>query len=563
MLANQQIVFIDSQVADYQLLANGVLPGIEVVILKSDRTAKPHNDDGISQITEALNQGNNYTSIHIVSHGSPGCIYLGNTQLSLDTLNKYQSQLKTWFSSSPSPQVPKSPSLLIYSCNVAAGDAGEEFISKLHNITGAKIAASTTPIGNADLGGNWELDSQTSAIKTPTVFRKTTQQNYAEIFGTYQNTDAQTIATASTITKQFNVTENVSITDVSLDLFTQHSWRGNTQTVLTSPNGTTVTLISRDQSDNWNHFEISLEDGSTNLINDGDDDGTDETVDRTAKPSNPFSAFDGESALGTWTLGITNFEDTGIPTPTTRELTFTSSQLNITGNPQISGTVYRDYDLDGSQAAATSGASGVAGGEPGIRGVTVTAYDTSGNSYTTTTDSDGNYTFDLATTGTGDFRLEFDLPTGFAAGGDGTGDGSLVQFVNNSSGANVDLALNRPEQYYSATDQAAPFVVIPCFVYGDQETGTYNTDHVLVTFAYDGSTTDSSPIYIADANEIGTVYGIAFDRSRQDIYTSAYTKRHAGYAEDGAGAIYKIGVNDLNVTSNADFNTPELLSRFK
>lgn len=86
MQAYQQIVFIDSQVADYQLLASGVLPGIEVIILKSDR-------DGIEQITEILNQRNNYTSIHIVSHGSPGCLYLGNTQLSLDTLSQYQSEL--------------------------------------------------------------------------------------------------------------------------------------------------------------------------------------------------------------------------------------------------------------------------------------------------------------------------------------------------------------------------------------------------------------------------------------------------------------------------------------
>ena len=80
-----QIVFIDAGVEDLQLLVNGVIPGIETVVLNSDR-------NGIEQITEVLNQ-KPYSTVHIVSHGSPGCLYLGNSQLSLDTLNKYQQNL--------------------------------------------------------------------------------------------------------------------------------------------------------------------------------------------------------------------------------------------------------------------------------------------------------------------------------------------------------------------------------------------------------------------------------------------------------------------------------------
>ncbi|MEY2857958.1 MAG: hypothetical protein RLZZ74_2270 [Cyanobacteriota bacterium] len=124
----QEIIFIDSQVEDYQILAQGVLPGIEIVVLRSDR-------DGIEQITAVLNCKNDLTAIHIVSHGSPGCLYLGNAQLSLDTLDKYQQELQVW----------NSLTLLIYGCNVAEGDAGAEFIAKLHCLTGAEIAASSCP----------------------------------------------------------------------------------------------------------------------------------------------------------------------------------------------------------------------------------------------------------------------------------------------------------------------------------------------------------------------------------------------------------------------------------
>jgi len=181
MLSNQNIVFLDSRVENFDTLKAGIVPGTEVIVLKSDKpTLKgtPSDNDitaqrnGIEQITEVLNQ-KPYSTVHIVSHGSPGCLYLGNTQLSLATLAQYKSSLKTWFS--PSPR------LLIYGCNVAAGDAGEEFIAKLHKITGAEIAASTTPIGNADLGGNWELDFATSAINTTLAITKTTQHNYAGI----------------------------------------------------------------------------------------------------------------------------------------------------------------------------------------------------------------------------------------------------------------------------------------------------------------------------------------------------------------------------------------------
>ena len=113
------------------------------------------------------------TSIHIVSHGSPGCLYLGNSQLSLDTLNSYQTQLESW----------SGCELLIYGCNVAAGDAGDEFVSKLYEFTGKAIAASTTPIGNPIEGGNWELEYRLGRIDTDLAFNQEIYSSYAGIFG--------------------------------------------------------------------------------------------------------------------------------------------------------------------------------------------------------------------------------------------------------------------------------------------------------------------------------------------------------------------------------------------
>jgi Ca2+-binding RTX toxin-like protein len=173
-------VFIDASVENYSSLAEGAL-GANVHILDSTR-------DGIAQITKILThvaKGDKaiapVDSIHIVSHGAPGCLYLGNTPLNLDTLDRYASDLRTWFSSDKSLSEPcSSPSLLLYGCNVAAGDAGAELIDRLHKITGAEIAASSTLTGSAVLGGNWQLEVQTGAVAA-IAFDAVTRDRYSGV----------------------------------------------------------------------------------------------------------------------------------------------------------------------------------------------------------------------------------------------------------------------------------------------------------------------------------------------------------------------------------------------
>lgn len=81
------LIAIDPNVADYPMLAAGAYEGASVLILDPNR-------DGIEQITTAL-QGSELTSLHIVCHGSPGCLHLGNTPLNLKTLDRYASTLQT------------------------------------------------------------------------------------------------------------------------------------------------------------------------------------------------------------------------------------------------------------------------------------------------------------------------------------------------------------------------------------------------------------------------------------------------------------------------------------
>ncbi|MBE9100283.1 DUF4347 domain-containing protein [Vacuolonema iberomarrocanum] len=140
----EAIAIFDPSVENYTQLAEGLHPHVTPYLLS------PHAD-GIRQLTSIFQQHTQPLTVYLIAHGSPGTLHLGNTELSLATLQRYSKELKTWFQ-------PHSEWLL-YGCNVAAGDAGEEFLAKLHQATGAAIAASTRPVGNAQRGGTWGLDT--------------------------------------------------------------------------------------------------------------------------------------------------------------------------------------------------------------------------------------------------------------------------------------------------------------------------------------------------------------------------------------------------------------------
>ncbi|MEH2181711.1 DUF4347 domain-containing protein [Nostoc sp.] len=184
------LVFIDMAVEDYGDLVNGMLPNSQVFVLDSTQ-------NGIEQITKILaswvdaqrlvvRHRSILTDIHIVCHGAPGYLQLGNTHLGLDTLNEYSQQLQQWqkiFSTCGKSDNPSN--LLIYGCNVALGDAGAEFVEKLHQLTGANIAASRQRIGNAALGGNWELEVRTADMEVNLAFAQITREAYPGVLATF------------------------------------------------------------------------------------------------------------------------------------------------------------------------------------------------------------------------------------------------------------------------------------------------------------------------------------------------------------------------------------------
>ncbi|MCC3525125.1 MULTISPECIES: DUF4347 domain-containing protein [unclassified Microcoleus] len=230
------IAFIDTRVQDYQSLVAGVTPGTEVVVLDG-------NEDAIAQITQILALRTNIDSIHIVSHGAPGSLQVGDGSLNADNLEAYSEQLQQWRSA-----FTDSADILIYGCNVASGPrvcpkvrrgfkspshsesrlkptgnnsfiqsslddlryetgnsfpggTGEQardldvdleidgfaFIQRIAQLTNTNVAASKNLTGSAAKGGDWELEATTGEINTPLVFREDAIANYSHILSSFGN----------------------------------------------------------------------------------------------------------------------------------------------------------------------------------------------------------------------------------------------------------------------------------------------------------------------------------------------------------------------------------------
>ncbi|GAB2515272.1 hypothetical protein GCM10027085_01380 [Spirosoma aerophilum] len=216
--------------------------------------------------------------------------------------------------------------------------------------------------------------------------------------------------------------------------------------------------------------------------------------------------------------------------------------LANTSMAQISGAVYRDFNEDGVRSYTAT-----ALGEIGVGGVTVNVYNSAGLAGTTTTSSAtanvGSYT--VSVSGSGPFRVEFvNLPSGYYNGIRGSASGTSVQFVASSPASNINLGINYPSDYC----QADPNFIVPCYVNGNPTGGgTSGTQGVLVTLPYSAtsslvgsSTGGNAPneTAIGINSQIGTVFGVAYQRATNYVFTAAFVKRHSGLGPNGAGAIY-------------------------
>ncbi|MEM7134021.1 MAG: SdrD B-like domain-containing protein [Chloroflexota bacterium] len=237
---------------------------------------------------------------------------------------------------------------------------------------------------------------------------------------------------------------------------------------------------------------------------------------------------------GTVSLAVGTEPDTAVDGDDTNgNLTVDFGFVDVcsTANGDLGGNVFRDFNSDGILDT----------NEPGwLDGITVTAYDNDGNVTTTTINPDGSYDFDAIfpnpVTDADHIRLEFSgLPDWATAGVAGTNSGTTVQHHKTAS-CGADLAVQNPTDYCQSNPKAAT----SCYVNGDQSVGS----DALVTWSYTNRGTDTlDKASVSATDDIASVWGLAYNRTNETLYASAFVKRHVGLTAAGADAIFTIDPN--------------------
>ncbi|MEI7840813.1 MAG: DUF4347 domain-containing protein, partial [Methylococcaceae bacterium] len=125
-----RVTFIDSRVENYQTIIDSLDLSTTTVVILDEST------DGIQQITDYLTSQSDVgavdivSGVDIISHGAAGEIILGSTVLSSENIADYQAQLAEIGS-----HLTDNGDILLYGCDVAAGDAGQTFIAALADAT--------------------------------------------------------------------------------------------------------------------------------------------------------------------------------------------------------------------------------------------------------------------------------------------------------------------------------------------------------------------------------------------------------------------------------------------
>ncbi len=223
-------------------------------------------------------------------------------------------------------------------------------------------------------------------------------------------------------------------------------------------------------------------------------------------------------------------------TGTLAEIAFTTDSAGVSnhtldvgfvppGAPIITGLVFLDADVNGVRSPT----------ETGVGGVTVTVFDSS-NTVQGTTPTGPNGGYVITPGGAGPYRVEFStIPPALQPGPLGPDNGSTVQTVPGTPAANISLGLVDP-----AGACTNPIVATPCYLSGDPFApgSTSGSNPVLVSLPYDSSGFTPPINPDAPASQIGSVWGLAWQRTTQKLFSGAFLKRHVGLGPLGLGGLY-------------------------
>ncbi len=237
---------------------------------------------------------------------------------------------------------------------------------------------------------------------------------------------------------------------------------------------------------------------------------------------------------GFFVLGMMSPVSLGALTP--------SAQAAAIPGGNITVNAFRDYNANGTKDATGTG-------EPGLGAVKITAscVTDSGPDAVVGTPDDTRGTATGVTSATGALTLavpgspcrleatpDATMPAALAAVfKPGAAGATNVQFVN--AGGTATFSMNIPNDYCQSVAKLA----MNCFTFADNANASRSANANLHVFNEDATAIDITADGRANAGQIGSTWGLAYQRSSKTILSAAYLKAHTSYGSGGAYAIYK------------------------
>jgi hypothetical protein len=162
-----QVVFVDSQIADYQAIVAAINPGVKVFVFDGTQ-------DGLQEIAQDLQGVHGLASVDIITHGASDMVEVGTDILTTSTMPTFAADL-----AAIGKAVAHNGQIDLYGCDVAV--ANDTFIEALKQATGRNVAASTSPVGATALGGTWVLDATTGPAPDALPANLTAIQSFDDI----------------------------------------------------------------------------------------------------------------------------------------------------------------------------------------------------------------------------------------------------------------------------------------------------------------------------------------------------------------------------------------------
>ncbi|MBV5309165.1 DUF4347 domain-containing protein, partial [Chromatium okenii] len=228
------VLITDAQLQDLDQLLAGLDADVEPWLVAS-------NQDAMPLIFKALAHPD-LTQLHLLAHGAPGEIRLGERALTAADFRQYLNGAAM-----------RDLSINFWSCHTGAGEMGTEFTHAVAAATGARVLAAEGLIGAANKQGSWELNGITAP------FSETARAGYANVLAVrdrFEDND-----TAATATNLGTITSTRTETGLSIET-NDPDWF---QFTLGST-GTSASNVAIDFSNALGDLDIFLYDAAGNAL---------------------------------------------------------------------------------------------------------------------------------------------------------------------------------------------------------------------------------------------------------------------------------------------------------